>query len=126
VTDWRFVDEKVVCAAHGMMLARHGGSPGIRDAGALASALDRPRNLVAYAEPDITDLAAAYAFGIVKAHVFVDGNKRTGWVVMRIFIKDNGGNLVFAPDEAVQVMVSIAAGQIGEPQFADWLRDRIV
>jgi death-on-curing protein len=78
VTGWRWIGLEVACAVHDRQLAEHGGGDGIRDLGAIESALARPRNLVAHGEPDAADLAASYAFGIAKNHGFIDGNKRTG------------------------------------------------
>ena len=78
---WKWVAPDVVGAIHDRQLAEHGGGVGLRDAGLLSSALARPENLAAYGDPDAFDLAAAYAFGIAKNHPFVDGNKRTAWVV---------------------------------------------
>ena len=78
---WTWVAPDVVLAIHDRQIAEHGGGVGLRDAGLLSSALARPENLAAYGDPDAFDLAAAYAFGIAKNHPFVDGNKRTAWVV---------------------------------------------
>jgi death-on-curing protein len=77
---WRWVAKDVVLAIHDRQIAEHGGTPGIRDVGIVDSALARPQNLDAYGQPDIADLAAAYAYGIAKNHGFADGNKRTAWV----------------------------------------------
>ena len=82
---WHWLIEGVVIAVHGELIAEHGGSPGIRDAGLLASALARPQNRAAYGEPSVFDLAAAYAFGIIGNHPFVDGNKRTGFPAAYVF-----------------------------------------
>lgn len=85
-----WVEEAVIIAIHRRQLAEHGGSDGIRDRGLLESALFRPKNQFAYSSPNIFDLAAAYGYGIVKNHPFIDGNKRTSYVVMRTFLKLNG------------------------------------
>ncbi len=87
-----WISDEVVVAIHRRQLAEHGGLQGIRDEGLLQSALHRPKNLLAYSEspPDMASLAAAYAYGIVKNHPFMDGNKRTAYVVMRTFLKLNG------------------------------------
>ncbi len=77
---WRWVAKDVVLAIHDRQIAEHGGTSGIRDVGIVDSALARPQNLDAYGQPDIADLAAAYAYGIAKNHGFADGNKRTAWV----------------------------------------------
>jgi death-on-curing protein len=125
LSDWRFVGEKVVLAVHSQQIARHGGADGLRDRGAVEGALGRPRNLVAYGAPDAADLAAAYAFGIARAHAFADGNKRTAWVVARLFLADNGGRLEFDRVEAVEAMVGLAAGTTSEADFAAWIRARL-
>jgi len=125
LSDWRFVGEKLVFAIHAREIARHGGADGLRDPGALRSALSRPRHLVACGTPDAADLAAAYAFGIAKAHAFVDGNKRTAWVVARLFLADNGRRLAFERTEAVEAMVGLAAETCSETDFAAWLRARL-
>lgn len=125
MSDWKWVGLSVVEALHNRQLAEHGGPAGIRDAGALQSALARPENLVAYGAPDAAALAASYAFGIARNHCFVDGNKRTAWVIARLFLADNGLNLAFEPQEAVKIMLALAAGDLGEDELADWFRQRI-
>lgn len=125
MTEWRFVGENVVLAIHSQQIARHGGAEGLRDPAALKGALARPQHLVAYGTPDAADLAAAYAFGIARAHAFVDGNKRTAWVVSRLFLADNGCRPEFERAEAVEAMVGLAAGTCPESDFAAWLRSRL-
>lgn len=98
----------------------------MRDGAGIESALMRPVNLAFYAEPDAADLAASYAYGLARNHGFVDGNKRTAWVVARLFLADNGHGLAFDVDEAVQVMEQVAAGEISESELAHWLRERLV
>jgi len=122
---WRWIDLDVVLAVHDRQLAEHGGLDGLRDRGALESALTRPHNLVVYGKPDAADLAASYACGIVRNHAFLDGNKRTAWVAARLFLMDNGFRLQFDPLEAVQRMEALAAGTLEESEFAAWLRDRL-
>ena len=92
---WRRVEAGVALAIHDFQIAEHGGSDGVRDGGAIESALTRPVNLVLYAEPDAADLAASCAYGLAKNHGFVDGKKRTAWVVARLFLADNGQGLAF-------------------------------
>jgi len=125
VTDWRWIAADVVYAVHDRQLSEHGGGQGVRDAGALESALARPKNLAAYREPDAAALAAAYAFGIVGNHAFVDGNKRTGWVIARLFLADNGYRLRFDRAEAVHLIESLAAGAVSEQALAAWFRERL-
>ena len=122
---WRWVDARVVLAIHDRQLAEHGGADGIRDIGAIESALARPANLAAYGDPDAAELAAAYMFGLAANHGFVDGNKRTAWVAGRVFLVDNGLVLDFDPIEAVQVMEGVGAGRITESELAVWVRSRL-
>lgn len=102
MTDWRWISESLIFAVHDRQMAEHGGSDGIRDRGAVESALAGPRNLVSYGLPDTFDLAAAYAFGLARNHGFVDGSKRTAWVAARVFLADNGFRLRFDKVEAVR------------------------
>ncbi|MDR0770327.1 MAG: type II toxin-antitoxin system death-on-curing family toxin [Burkholderiales bacterium] len=121
---WRWVGAAVVYAVHDRQLAEHGGRSGIRDRNAVEAALARPQQLVSYGEPDIADLAAAYAYGLARNHGFMDGNKRTAWVVARLFLADNGYQLHFDPVEAVRITEALAAGTIEERQLAQWFRER--
>lgn len=120
---WIF--DEAVLAIHRRQLAEHGGLEGIRDEGLLQSALYRPKNLLAYSEPppDIASLAAAYAYGIVKNHPFVDGNKRTAYVVMRTFLKLNDYDIQASSEEKYQIWVDLAAGKLAEKELADWIRE---
>jgi death-on-curing protein len=125
MTEWKWVDPKVVQAVHEYQLAEHGGLDGVRDAGLVESALARPQNLAAYGDPDAADLAAAYAYGLAKNHGFADGNKRTAWVVARLFLADNGYALRFDGTDAVKMVESLAAGTMDEQAVAEWFRARI-
>ena len=116
----------MVHAIHDRQLAEHGGPDGIRDQGAIESALARPRDLAAYSEPDAAALAAAYAIGIVRNHGFLDGNKRTAWVVARLFLLDNGYRLQCDRREAVRTMEEAAAGTLDETELADWFRRHLL
>ena len=122
---WTWVAPDVVLAVHDRQLAEHGGGEGVRDEGLLSSALARPENAVAYGTPDVADLAAAHAFGIARNHAFVDGNKRTAWVVARLFLALNGVALKFEPAEAISAMEALASGVADEPRLAAWFRARI-
>ena len=122
---WRWVAVDVVLAVHDRQLAEHGGADGIRDTGAIDSALARARNLAAYGDPDAADLAAAYIHGLARSHAFIDGNKRTAWVAGRLFLADNGFGLEYDPVDAVRMVEGVAAGRIGETALADWLRSRL-
>jgi death-on-curing protein len=106
---------------HDEQIAEHGGAPGIRDAGLLDSALTRPLNLWSYAEPNVFEMAAAYAFGIVRNHPFIDGNKRTAFLAAYLFLRLNGWKLAASQNEAVQIVLLLAAGNIGEAEFGQWL-----
>lgn len=123
---WVWVADDVAVAIHERQLAEHGGGDGLRDRGLLISALARPRNLALYETPDAADLAAAYAYGIARNHPFVDGNKRTCWVIARLFLGINGCKLSFRPADAVVAVEALAAGTLDESQLADWFRARIV
>lgn len=118
--DW--LVEDVVLAVHEGQLAEHGGPVGVRDAGLLQSALARPRHLWALGGPDLCDLAASYAYGIVRNHPFVDGNKRTALVVCELFLALNGLRLAAGDADCVLTVVALAAGDLPEPAFAAWLR----
>ncbi|TWB19219.1 type II toxin-antitoxin system death-on-curing family toxin [Nitrospirillum bahiense] len=126
MTTWRWVNPSLVYAIHDRQLAEHGGLDGVRDRGAVESALARPQNLAAYGTPDAAALAAAYAFGLARNHGFADGNKRTAWVIARLFLADNGHRLQFDKLEAVKTMESVAGGTLGEEALADWFRQRLV
>lgn len=122
--EWVEVD--LALAIHKLQIAEHGGTDGVRDHGLLESALARPLNLEAYEpEADIALLSAAYAFGIVKNHPFVDGNKRTGYVVMETFLNLNGHELIATEAEKYPVVIDLADGTLSENELAVWLRERI-
>lgn len=122
-----WISPELVRAIHERQLAEHGGSAGIRDPGMLESALARPRQLLAYggADVDIPALAAAYAFGLARNHPFVDGNKRTAYVVYRTFLVLNGWDMTGSLVERYPVFLGLAAGEIGEEELAAWLRERV-
>jgi death on curing protein len=124
VTSWRWVSPALVYAVHDRQIAEHGGLEGVRDQGAVDSALDRPRNLAGYGAPDAADLAAAYASGLLRNHGFADGNKRTAWIVARLFLADNGFRLAFDKLDAIRTTEQAAAGTLGEPELAEWFRRR--
>ncbi len=123
---WIWVLDSVVLAIHEAQLAEHGGISGIRDEGLLSSALARPRNLEAYGdEVDAAALAAAYAFDIAHNHSFFDGNKRTAFVVMELFLDLNGWVLNGDDSDCASTMLTLAAGKLSEPMLARWLRGHI-
>ena len=121
----RWVGERTALALHDRQLAEHGGPAGVRDAGLLASALARPRNQWAYGEDDPSALAAAYAFGLARNHPFADGNKRTAWVVARLFLRKNDLALTFAERDAIRTVETLAAGDLSEDELADWFRQHL-
>ncbi|WP_020696352.1 type II toxin-antitoxin system death-on-curing family toxin [Reyranella massiliensis] len=125
MTAWRWVALDVLQAIHDRQIAEHGGPDGVRDGGAIESALARPRNLAAYGKPDAADLAAAYAYGLARNHGFVDGNKRVAWVAARLFLADNGYRLRFDPADAVRAVEALAADTLDEGKLAAWFRDRL-
>ncbi len=126
MTEWTWIGMAVVQALHDRQLAEHGGLPGVRDMGAVESALARPINLAGYGDPDAADLAAAYAFGLARNHGFADGNKRSAWVVARLFLMANHVDLAFDKADALRMVLALAAGDLGETEVAQWFRDRIV
>ena len=125
MSDWRWVDRRVALALHAEQIRAWGGGQGIRDEGLLESALARPQNLAAYGEPDLSDLAASYAYGLAKNHPFVDGNKRTALVVCETFIIDNGKSLLASDAELAVIFEELAGGGMSEKELAEWLRERV-
>ena len=125
MTEWRWVASEVVYAIHDRQLSEHGGLEGVRDQGAVESALARPQNRAAYGDPDAAELAAAYAFGLARNHGFSDGNKRTAWVVARLFLADNGLRLTFDKTNAIRTVETLAAGDLSEEDLAAWFRERL-
>jgi death-on-curing protein len=119
---WTWLQRDVVVAIHEAQLAEHGGGSGVRDAGLLESALSRPENLTAYGKPDVADLAAAYGYGISRNHAFIDGNKRTAFVAVELFLELNGFGLAADDAACVMIMLAVASGEIPEAEFAAWIR----
>ena len=117
---WTWVDAGVALAIHDEQLAEHGGAAGVSDPNAFESAMARPVNLAAYSDPDISALATSYAFGLARNHAFVDGNKRTAYVVAEIFLALNGFKLTSSDAEGVLKFVALAAGDLTEDALADW------
>lgn len=117
-----WVPLRAIIVIHDRQISRHGGASGLRDKALLEMGCARAMNLAAYSEPDLSDIAAAYAFGIAKAHAFVDGNKRTALVTALTFLRLNGLWLRPDPVEGVHMMEDLASGDVSEAAFADWLR----
>jgi death on curing protein len=117
----RWVPLRAIVVVHDRQIARHGGSPGLRDLALLETACARPRNLLAYGQPALEEIAAAYAFGLAKAHAFVDGNKRTAFVTAVTFLRLNGHAFRPDPREGARMAEDLASGAVGEAGFAAWL-----
>ncbi len=119
----RWVPELVVDVVHLDQLRAHGGMPGVRDRGALSAALARPQHAwTDRAGADLADLAAAYGFGLCRAHPFNDGNKRVAFVILEVFIELNGGLLEVTDEQVVQQMLGLVAGTVTEDALAAWIR----
>lgn len=119
-----WIDERDALALHGRLLALEGGAARIRDARLLESALARPRQIYAYGDKrDIVGMAAAYMAGIVRNHPFIDGNKRTGFVIGALFLEMNGYRFTATEEAAAQAVMSLAAGALDETAIAQWLRE---
>jgi death-on-curing protein len=122
MADWVWLSAAVLRAVHDEQLAEHGGAARTRDTALFESALARPVNLAVYGVPDAAALAAAYAYGIARNHPFVDGNKRTAFVAMELFLACNGYELIAEDADCVVTMLGVAAGTIDEAQLAEWVR----
>ena len=122
MTEIVWIDLPEVLAIHAHQLDEHGGASGLRGSDLLESALARPRQRHAYGDPDVFDLAAAYTAAIIANHPFVDGNKRTGFVVGILFLELNGSTLTASETDTTAAVLDLAAGEINEDQFAVWLR----
>ena len=120
---WITYDQAV--AIHSRQLRRFGGAPGLRDEGMLQSALARPVDKWRYEQAGLTELAAAYAFGLAKNHAFIDGNKRIAFMSMMVFLRKNG--IRFAPDQAqaTKIILALAAGEVSEQSLARWIADNL-
>jgi death on curing protein len=122
---WRWVDRKALLLLHDESLAEHGGASGIRDEGLLDSALARPLNLALYESPDVAALAASYASGLARNHPFLDGNKRAAFLAVGLFLARNGFRLQATQADATLTMLGLAAGDMSEAAYAEWLRSHI-
>ena len=119
---WVWIDPRAILAIHDEQLAEHGGGSGLRDQGLLESALARPINMTAYEDPDAAALAASFAIGLAKNHPFVDGNARTAFVALELFLALNGRELMAGDVDCVVTMLAVAAGDIDETELAEWIR----
>jgi death-on-curing protein len=123
VTEPKWLTIQMISAIHDEQLAIHGGSPGLRDAGLLESALDRPRNKWAYESAELPEMAAAYGYGTARNHPFIDGNKRTSLLAIYTFLGVNGIDFIVPEAHAAAMILALAAGEVSEESLARWIRD---
>ncbi len=126
MADWVWLDGNVLLAVHDEQLAEHGGQAGVRDITLFESALARAQQLAAYGEPTVAALAASYGYGISRNHPFLDGNKRTAFVAVELFLVLNGYRLAASDVDCVITMLEVAAGNITESDFAAWIGKYVV
>jgi death-on-curing protein len=122
VTEPIWLLKETVLALHEQLIAEFGGAVGLRDDGLLDSALARPLHLHAYSEAPLAELAASYAFGLVKNHAFLDGNKRIGFTAAALFLELNGYQFSASEADAVIQTLALAVGELDEAGYAAWLR----
>lgn len=122
---WAWIALDAVLAIHDEQVAEHGGIRGVRDLTVVDSALARPRNLMAYGNPDAASLAASYAFGLCSNHGFLDGNKRTAYVIAETFLDLNGYAMAASDQAVVNTMMAVASGVMSEEQLANWFRSAV-
>ncbi len=120
MTVW--LTRQLILAIHDEQLAEHGGSAGVRDEGLLESALARPLNRAGYGEPDLSELAAVYAIGLVRNHPFIDGNKRTGFAALFMFLALNGADFEPPEVDATIAVLRLASGDLNDDDFIAWVR----
>ena len=126
MNDTRWLTREIVIVLHRELIAEHGGASGLRDGGALESALARPQQKHHYESGDICALAATYAFGLCSNHPFVDGNKRVALTSLDVFLRINGWALTATEVDAVATIVELASGQLSEEDLAKWVRKNAV
>ncbi|MFM7331758.1 MAG: type II toxin-antitoxin system death-on-curing family toxin [Brachymonas sp.] len=119
--DWVWLHREVMLAVHDEQLAEHGGQFGVRDMALFDSALARPQQVATYGEPTLARLAASYGYGIARNHPFLDGNKRTAFVAVELFLMVNGHRLAADDASCVLTMLDVAAGEISEEEFVQWI-----
>lgn len=120
-----WLDSRDALAIHDRQIAEHGGISGVRDSNLLDSALARPINQWNYGTDDLAALAAAYAYGVARNHPFADGNKRTAWVLARLFLALNDHVLTFDQQDATQTVIALASGEFSEDELTAWFRDHL-
>ncbi|MGC4008444.1 MAG: type II toxin-antitoxin system death-on-curing family toxin [Pseudomonas sp.] len=125
MSTFRWVNRQALLLLHDESLAEHGGTPGLRDEGLLESALARLHHLLAYGDPELSELAACHGVGLARNHPFVDGTKRAAFLAVGLFLLLNGQRLVVSQAEATLTMLEVAAGHLDEASFAQWIREHI-
>ena len=125
MSDWKWINRQVLLLLHDESLAEHGGASGLRAEGLLESALARPLNLALYGAPDVASLAASYGLGLAKNYAFIDGNKRAAFLAVGLFLGLNGYHLKATQADATLTVLSVAAGDLDEAGFAQWIRARM-
>jgi death on curing protein len=123
---WRWVSRQALELLHDESLAEHGGASGIRDENLFESALARAQQLAHYGTPDFAELAASYGYGFAKNHAFVDGNKRVAFLSVGLFLALNGYRLTASQANATLSILALAAGELSEKNFADWIRLNVI
>lgn len=122
----RWIDKRALLLLHDESIAEHGGLTGLRDEGLLDSALARPQNQLAYGgDADLASLAAAYCVGIARNHPFADGNKRAAFLALGLFLALNGYRLIADRLDSINVMLAVAAGDLGEDKLASWIKQHM-
>jgi death-on-curing protein len=122
---WRWIQREALVRLHDMCSVQFGGLSGLRDEGLLESALSRPEQLAHYAQPNVADIAAAYAFRLAKNHPFADGNKRAAFLALGLSLRLNGHRLTASQPEATQTILLLAAGELSEQELATWIRGQM-
>ncbi|TAM58709.1 type II toxin-antitoxin system death-on-curing family toxin [bacterium] len=122
----RWLRHDVVLAVHEAQIAEHGGSTGVRDPGLLESALARAKHAASYTDASVLALAALYALGIIRNHPFVDGNKRTGFVLLELFLDLNGYELDASDSDCYATIVSVASGAMSDDEFTVWVTSHAI
>ncbi len=125
MTEPLWLDRRSILALQAELIREYGGLGGVRDEGLLDSAMARAQNLLAYGDPSLAEMAAAYCFGIARNHPFLDGNKRTALAAADVFLQLNGHEIVVEEVEAVAVIRDLAAGEIGEEELAAWIKANV-
>ena len=119
---WTWIDVSDAMYSHDMGVDRYGGSHGVRDTGLVMSAIARPQYLVQYGDGEVEDLAAAYVHGFIKNHGFVDGNKRTSFIVVYTFLRENGYTLDADSRDIFKVLNDVASGDMSQEKLVEWFK----